>query len=186
MAKTKKSGKKASKGLNLDLKNKDYNLVKIKSTSLNIISITIIIEILLILLLGYIIYYLNNLKNCNCFIENNEENKANVDYLIIIESIGIAVNIIILLRSISLYMDINKIKSGGGNVNAILTYSIAALINLLVYGFFVYNVFLLSKNIDPTCECTQNPIRYILYLQAIFTSISILVSIIGIFYIVKK
>ena len=83
-------------------------------------------------------------------------------------------------------MDINKIKSGGGNVNAILTYSILALINLLVYGFFVYNVFLLSKNIDPTCECTQNPIRYLLYIQAIFTSISILLSIIGIFYIVKK
>lgn len=191
MANEKKSGKKsASKkqpnNSKLSVKDKNYNLVKIKSSSLNVITISIIVVLILIVILGYIIYYLNSLKSCDCFIENNEKNKANIDYLIIIESLGLAINIIILINLISTYIAVNKIKSGGGNTTFILTYIILTVVNLLIYGYFVYNIYLLSKNIDPSCECAVNPVRYLLYIQGIFTFISLIMSVLGIFFVLRK
>lgn len=186
MVKGKKSQKKsASKKLpnglkNLDIKNKNYNLVKIKSSALNVISISIIIILIITLFLCYIVYYLNSLKSCDCFIENNEKNKVNLDYLIIIECIIIAMNFIFVMNLISQYISLDKIKSGG--VNTSILYSIIyAAISLIINGYFIYNVYLLSKNIDPSCECASKSIRYILYAQSIFMFIYLLLIILGIF-----
>ena len=192
MVKGKKSGKKsASKKLpnslkNLNLKNKNYNLVKIKSSALNLISICIVITLIITLILGYIVYYLYNLKSCDCFINNNEENKTNIDYLIIIECIILAMNIIFLIGFIRIYNEVDKIKSGGGKNSDILISIIISIINILIIGYFVYNVYLLSKNIDPTCECAHKAIRYILYIESIFMLMFIILSILGIFFVLKK
>lgn len=192
MVKEKKSGKKsASKKIpnslkKLDIKNKNYNLVKIKSSVLNIISISIVIVLIVILILSYILYYLYNLKSCDCFIKKNEQNNTNLDYLIIIQSIIIAISIIILINLITAYTEVDKIKSGGGKTSIILTSIIGAVINILITGYFVYNVYLLSKNIDPSCECAHKSIRYILYIESIFMLIFILLTILGIFLILKN
>lgn len=192
MVKGKKSGKKsASKKLpnglkNLDIKNKNYNLVKIKSSALNIISICIIINIIVSVIMGYIVYYLNSLKSCDCFIENNNKNKANLDYLIIIESIILAMTIICLIQFITMYNDVDKIKSGGGNTGNILITIIFSIILLIINGYFIYNVYLLSKSIDPSCECAHKSIRYILYVQSIFMFIYLILVILGIFLYALK
>ena len=188
MVKTKKSGKKpASKSKtnldNLNLKNKDYNLIKVKSSYLNVISISILLTVVFIVVLGYIIYYLNSLRNCDCFQKKNDTNVSNIDYLIIIESLGVAMNVILLINLISLYMEVNKIKSGGSKVNRYLTIIIFILVNLIVYGFFVYNVFRLSQNVDSSCECALHPIRYLLYLQALVIFVSLVFMVIGFFLI---
>lgn len=192
MVKGKKSEKKsASKKLpnslkNLNIKNKNYNLVKIKSSALNIVSICIVINIIVSIIMGYIVYYLNSLKSCDCFIKNNEQNKTNLDYLIIIQSIILAINIIFFIQFIRIYNEFDKIKSGGGKTSDVLISIIFSIINILIIGYFVYNVYLLSKNIDPSCECAHKSIRYVLYIQSIFMSIFILLTILGIFFILKK
>lgn len=178
--------KKSSKDLdnfNLNIKNKNYNIIKVKSNYLNLILISILISVIFIVVLAYIIYYLNKLKSCDCFIENNDKNKSNLDYLIIIESLGVAMNVILLINLVSLYNEVNKIKSGGGKTSAFLTFIIFLIINLIIYGFFVFNVLKLSQNIKSDCECAQHPIRFLLYLQALVIFVYLLFMILALFLI---
>lgn len=190
MVKTKKSGKKpgskSKKNLdNLNLKDKDYNLIKVKSNYLSIIGISIFSTLILILLLGYIIYYLNNLRKCKCFQDENNSNVSNIDYIIIIEALGLAINIIILINLISLYISVDKIKSGGSSygLNTKISLYIIILLYLIVYGFFVYNVFKLSQNIKSDCLCSNHPVRYLLYIQAFITFIYLVLLSFGLFII---
>lgn len=185
MPKGKKSKpSKKDNGLEINIKNKNYNLVKVKKNYLNAISLTIFIMVILVVLIGYIIYYLNNLKSCQCFQDSNQNNASNLDYLIIIESLGLAMNIIIIINLISLYMQINKIKSGGAySYTTLLSLYIGIVLYLIIYGFFVYNVFILSQNVKSDCECALHPIRYLLYIQAAIILFYLILMVFGIFLI---
>lgn len=179
-----KPSKKKDIGLELNIKNKNYNLVKVKKNYLNTISLTIFVMVILVILIGYIIYYLNDLKSCQCFQDSNENNVANLDYLIIIESLGLAMNIIIIINLVSLYMQINKIKSGGAySYTTLLSLYVGIILYLIIYGFFVYNVFLLSQNVKSDCECALHPIRYLLYIQAAIILFYLILMVFGIFLI---
>ena len=174
--KSKKSSKKSSikKVNSFEVGDKNYNMIKVKSNYLNLLSVSIIITGLFIFFLGYIVYYLNNLKKCRCFQEENSVNKSNIEYLIIIEAITIAFNVVILINLITKYMTIDKLKSGGYSTNAKIYIYIGILLYLTVYGFFVHHVYKLSQSVNDDCICSQNPIRYLLYLQAIIISIYLL------------
>ena len=191
MAKDKKNPvkklKSKSKKINIDnlnSKNKNYNLIKVKTSYLSLISASIFTTLILILFLIYIIFYLNNLKNCQCFQDENIKNVSNIDYLIIIEALSLAMNIIILINLISLYLSVDKIKSGGSySFDTKLSLFIGILVYIIVYGFFVYNVFKLSENVKYDCVCSTNPIRYLLYIQAFITFIYLILLSFGLFII---
>ena len=180
----KSSGKvKKSSKSNMDLlnlKNKDYNLSQVKGNLSSFLLTSIIINVVFCIILGYIIKYLFDLKKCDCFKERNEEVKANIDYIIIIEAITLFMNIILLLYTINLYSKISKIKSGGGN--DIMIQLLFILLNLAIYGYFVYSVYKLMNIVNKDCECTIKPIRFILYLQTFITliyCISLVISILN-------
>ena len=165
-----------------EINDKNYNLIKVKSNYLNLLSFSIFFTAIIIFLIGYIIYYLNNLKKCRCFQEENNNN-VNIDYLIIIEALGIAWNVIILINLISYYMSINKLKSGGYSTKTKIYLYIAIIVYLMIYGFFVHNVFKLSQNVNEDCLCTQHPVRYLLYFQALIIFIFLILMIFGLFLI---
>jgi hypothetical protein len=130
-----------------------------------------------IVFISSIIFYLNTLKDCKCFEEKNVDNYSNLNYLITIESIVLALNIILTLGCIFVILAINDLKSGGGENKAILSYYIIFIIYILLYGYFMYYVYKLYQNVDENCDCTQSWLRYLLYFQIIFMIIQIIMVI---------
>lgn len=136
------------------------------------IYIALIVNIIFIIYLSSIIYYLNKLKECQCFLDKNKSNYSNINYLIIIESILLAFQIILLLSIIYAIYMINNSKIGGGK-NTMISAYIMFLILFLIYGAFVYYVFKLSENISDDCSCSKNWLRYLLYIQTFFITLSL-------------
>jgi len=139
-----------------------------------VIYTTLIINIIFIIYISSIIYYLNKLKDCQCFLDKNKSNYSNINYLIIIESILLAFQIIAFLSIVYIIYIINNSKIGGGKETMITAY-IIFLILFLIYGFFIYYVFKLSENISDDCSCSKSWLRYLLYIQTFF----ILLSLVG-------
>ena len=127
--------------------------------------------------MGYIVYYLNSLKSCNCYLEN-EVKRANLDYLIVIEAISLAFNVITLIYIISLLIRLNSFEGGNKNSTSRYFAIVFYLLYLFVYGYFVYNVYLIADNVDfrddNNCDCSKNPIRYLLYAQGILVFVNLL------------
>ena len=140
--------------------------------------ITLIVNIIIIIYLSSIIYYLNKLKECQCFLDKNKSNYSNINYLIIIESILLAFQIIAFLSIVYTIYMINNSKIGGGRETMISSYIIFSII-FLIYCFFVYYVFKLSENISDDCSCSKSWLRYLLYIQTFF----IILSLVGNGYI---
>lgn len=193
MAKAKKTSKKsASKGKsklskNLAKMEKSSNFVVANSVKSNfsgfLISI-ILFTLIYIIALGYIIKYLNDLKKCDCFEKENASNKVNLNYILIIEYVSLVLGIIALFKFMMMYYVLSSIKSGGGDNNGekIFMY-VYILLTIGIYGFFIYNVFELMRNTDSKCECTQKPIRFVLYFQTILMSLSVLSLVVALFTI---
>jgi len=175
---TKKSSSKKmiKNNMNNNIDLKKYNLNKTKSNVRSFLVIALIFNIITIIFFSLLIYYLNSLKSCNCYLEN-EDKKANLDYLIVIEAISLAFNVITFIYILSLLIRLNNFdggsNSGSGKFFAIIFY----LLYLFVYGYFVYNIYLIADNIDfsdNNCECSENPLRYLLYAQGILVFVNLL------------
>ena len=132
---------------------------------LNIIYFALGIFIFNIIYISSIIYYLNQLKNCNCIEEKNKSNYTNINYLIIIESIILALNILYSLFMIILLYRIKGSKSGGAYNQPISNYITFGIL-LVIYGYFIYYVYKLRQNIQD-CSCGNSWLRYLLYIQVI-------------------
>jgi hypothetical protein len=147
---------------------KKNNLKMVKG----IIYITLIINIIFIIYISSIIYYLNKLKECQCFLDKNKSNYSDINYLIIIESILLAFQIIAFISIVYVIYIINNVKIGGGKETTITVYIIFSIL-FLIYGFFVYYVFKLSENISDDCSCSKSWLRYLLYIQTFFIILSL-------------
>ena len=192
MAKAKKTSKKsASKGKSKLSKNlakmdkkTNINLSMVKSNISGYLISIIIFTLIYIIAVGYIIKYLNDLKKCDCFEKENASNKVNLNYIIIIEYVSLVLGIIALFKFMMMYYVLSSIKSGGGDNNGEKMFMyVYILLTIGIYGFFIYNVFELMRNTDSKCECTQKPIRFILYFQTILMSLSVLSLVVALFTI---
>lgn len=180
---TKKSTTKKSSIKKNDIMNnnnlilKKYNLNKAKSNVRSFLIITLIFNIIMVIFFSSIIYYLNSLKSCNCYLENQVK-KANLNYLIIIEAISLAFNVITVIYLVSLLIRLNNFEGGNKNSGSKYFAIVFFLIYLFIYGYFVYNVYLIADNIDfsdvNNCDCSKNPIRYLLYAQGILVFVNLI------------
>ena len=185
MAKEKKSvlKKKSKITKNLDNFDNNLNLITMKSNASGFLISLILFNLIYLILIGYIIKYLYDLKKCDCFEKENTENKVNLNYLIIIEYAVLFLGLITCIKFFIKYYTLKNIKSGGGNIGEKIFIYIYILSTIGIYGFFIFNVFKLMKNTDSKCECTQKPIRFILYFQTILMSLSVLSFVIALFLI---
>ena len=161
---------------NINAELKKYNLKKVKSNIKTFLIITIIFQLIMIIFFSVMINYLNNLKSCECYLQNETKN-ANLTYLIIIEGIALTLQIISLVYIITLLVRLNKFEGGVFGQQGQLYAIIFLIIYFLVYGYFVYNIYLVAENVDfnnSNCSCAQNPIRYLLYAQGILTFVNLL------------
>jgi len=156
----------------------DFNVVKknVRSFLVNVLIITIIS----VIYLAFILYYLNNLKKCNCFLEENETS-ININYLIIIESIIMAFQVVVFIYILSLLGRLENFNGGSRSSGESFFMFIYFILYFLIYGYFIYYVYLLSQKMPENCECANSPIKYLLYLQTIIIFINLVVSLVGIF-----
>lgn len=144
----------------------------------------LVFYILAISYVSGIIYYLNTLKDCECYKEENKTNYSNITYLIVIESFILTMFIIGLISSFFLIYYINTVKNIpiiGGKKTSLYTFLIILLLfSLIGCGiqiYFIYNVYKLSKNVNNECICTKNWLRYLLYIQTIIITFGLLMSV---------
>ena len=194
MAKAKKTSKKSvlkeksklSKNLAKIDNKTNINLFMVKSNISGYLISIIIFTLIYIIAIGYIIKYLNDLKKCDYFEKENASNKVNLNYILIIEYVCLVLGIIALFKFMMIYYVVSSIKSGGGdeysNSEKMFMY-VYILLTIGIYGFFIYNVLELMKNTDSKCECTQKPIRFILYFKTILMSLSVLSLVVALFTI---
>lgn len=147
----------------------------------NIIYFALLFIFINIIYISAIIYYLSQIENCTCYQVKNDFNYSNVKYLIFIESLILILNVIIFIFILSSLFLKDKIKSGGGSNSMFLFLFVCLLVYLLVYGYFIYNVYQVYKNTDENCLCTQSWLRYLLYIQAVTMLFGIFSNIFALF-----
>jgi hypothetical protein len=156
----------------------DFDVVKknVRSFLINVLIVTIIA----IIYLAFILYYLHNLKKCKCFLEENETS-ININYLIIIESIIMAFQVVVFIYILSLLGRLENFNGGSRSTGESFFMFIYFILYFLIYGYFIYYVYLLSQKMPENCECANSPIKYLLYLQTIIIFINLVMTLIGIF-----
>ena len=135
----------------------------------------IFFNLLVILYTIGIIIYLNKLKECECYKEKNSVNYSNLNYLIFIEYIILVVNVIYIFIALSFINFVNNYMVGG-NMNDTLMYTVL-LTNIVLYSFFIYYVYKIYQNVSVNCTCTQNWLRYLLYVQAGFMFVYVITMV---------
>ena len=162
----------------MEIKKLKNNTIDLLKSLVKVVDYTLITFSLLgIIYIGLIIYYLNNLRNCECYKKISENNHSDIQFLIFIESL-----IFVLFLILGLIAYINLVQVGGSNKNnkyTLLSVFILFVI-LLVNIYFIYSVYRIFQNVDEECKCTKNWIRYLLYFQTIiigFNSLSLVVKL---------
>ena len=177
---SKKSKSSSSSSSGKVKKMSDKNMIKvIKDLDISPIYGMLIINIIAIAYISGIIHYLNKLQSCDCYKDKNDENYSNLTYMVIIEAIILTLYVISTVVIIIGLFAIKDIKQSGAGKTTITTYLLITLIvNLAITIYFVYNVYKLSENIDPACDCTKDWLRYLLYIQAFFMTVGIIGNLI--------
>lgn len=155
-----------------------YNFNKIKKQTNSFFISILILTIISILYLSFIIYYLNQLKICDCF-QKDETKKINLDYLIIIEGIMLFFQVILFIYILSLIIKLRNFTGGNNNEGKSIYMYFYFILFFIIYGYFIYYVYLISKNINDDCECSNSPLRYILYFQTFFIVLNLSITLFG-------
>jgi len=134
--KKKKSSKKSK-----DVMKKMENLTpvqidEISQNNVNTLYYNLFIYVITILWVVGIIKYLRELEKCDCFLEKNAQNNANIKYLIYVEYVILALNIISVLSCI--YLLIMSNQKGGMDIQRMKIYLILYLVFYIgIFGYFV-------------------------------------------------
>ena len=126
---------------------------------------SIIINLIVIIWCSFIINYLSKIDLCDCYNDENKSNYANIKYLIIIEYLFIITSIIMIVSSTLKSTNNNK-KINGLSDNPFMFFF--NLLSIIIFIYFVYYVYKFSENVNINCSCTQNWVRYLLYIQSFF------------------
>ena len=173
LKKKKTSSPKKSK--NIMKKMEDLTPVQIDEISknkVNTLYYSLFVYVIVILWIVGIIKYLRELEKCDCFLEKNVENNANLKYLIYVEYVILAINVISVLSCVYLLATSNQ--NGGMDIQRMKIYLILYLaIYIGIFGYFVYSFYKLQQNIDASCACASSSFRYLLYIQSFFMALGV-------------
>lgn len=170
--KKKKSPKKSK-----DIMKKMENLTpaqidEISQNKINTLYYSLFIYVIAILWIVGIIKYLRELEKCDCFLEKNAVNNANLKYLIYVEYIILALYIISVLSCV--YLLIMSNQKGGMDIQRMKMYLMLYLVVYIgIFGYFVYSIYKLQQNIDASCACASSSFRFLLYIQAFFMAVGV-------------
>lgn len=143
---------------------KAFNENGIKNVSFVIYTL-IFIYIIAIVFIGYIISYIKQIKDCQCFIEKNKEIGTNINYIYYLEIIIFVIYVFNLLSLIYFSFLFNSsMKGGAANL---MIQRISYIIGLLINGYLIYNIYKLSEIPEDDCECVKSWLKNLLYIQSV-------------------
>tara|TARA_Y100000389_G_scaffold18423_1_gene16015 strand:- start:966 stop:1478 length:513 start_codon:yes stop_codon:yes gene_type:complete len=140
-----------------------------------IIYLQIILAIISFLILLKVYFYLNDLKVCDCYIENENTNyKVNVDFLKYYQVLEM-VSLILFITLVVLYKTklINNKKINKNIKNFFMKMFIFVILFVLLFlcGYISYNSLLFYLVSKKNCECSDKWQKYFIYIQGISSSI---------------
>ena len=145
---------------------------EISQNKVNTLYYSLFVYVIAILWIVGIIKYLRELEKCDCFLEKNVENNANLKYLIYVEYFILALYIILVLSCFYLLAISNQ--KGGMDIQTMKMYLIIYLaIYIGIFGYFVYSFYKLQQNVDAACACASSSMRFLLYIQAFLMAIGV-------------
>ena len=131
--------------------------------------IQIILSIISFFILINVYQYLDDLKECSCFVENQHPDyKINIDFLKFYQILEI-ITLFIFIVFISMYK--SKIFRGGGKDGMRFFVILSTLVFLFITGYVSYSSILLYFMSKKDCMCVNKWQKYIIYIQGTFNTI---------------
>lgn len=132
-----------------------------------IITFQYFLLVLVLLLVLYTIYYIRELKSCECF-KINDDKQTNLNFIEFYEYLELFAVIVIMfgLKSVP------KTSKKSSPLNIILLLGLVTLYLAIKYNLII-NVYKLSQSIKEGCECSDKWQRFFIYYQGIVSGIEI-------------
>jgi hypothetical protein len=133
-----------------------------------------ILSLISFIILVNIYLYLDQIKDCKCFISNEKgEQQVDVEFLKFYQILEI-VSLFIFISFLFLYE--NNMRGGSGNnkrknSGLMLFITLSLFILMVISGYVSYNSFLFYQNVNNNCKCANKWQQYFIYLQGIFHSV---------------
>jgi len=133
--------------------------------------IQIILSIISFFILINVYQYLDDLKECSCFVENQHPDyKINIDFLKFYQILEI-ITLFIFIVFISMYKS-TLFKGGSGGKKGMRFFVIlSTLVFLFITGYVSYSSILLYFMSKKDCMCVNKWQKYIIYIQGTFNTI---------------
>ena len=113
--------------------------------------------------------YLNSIKDCSCFVENEHDSyKINLEFLKFYQILEI-ISLVIFVILITMYK--NKLKGGKRDFGMQFFVILSTLILLFITGYVTYNSLLFYLMSKKNCKCANQWQKYFIYIQGVFNSI---------------
>ena len=113
--------------------------------------------------------YLNQIKGCDCFIQNQHSKyNVNVEFLKFYQILEI-ITLMVFVIMITIYK--NDIFKGGNKLGVKFFVSLSMLVLLFISGYMSYNSLIFYLTSKKDCKCVNQYQKYIIYIQGIFNSI---------------
>jgi len=128
-----------------------------------------ILSLCMIIILIYTYYYLVEISNCPCFLDNKRDT-VNLEYM----KFYVLLDLFSIIIALSLLHGINQ--SGGGKrkkvsfiENILIMFSI--IIVVLVHSYMTYNVYQFYNSIKSSCACVNKWQKYFIYYEGIVSGL---------------
>ena len=133
--------------------------------------VQIILSIISFFILISVYQYLDDLKECSCFVENQHPDyKINIDFLKFYQILEI-ITLFIFIVFVSMYKS-TLIKGDSGEKKGMRFFVIlSTLVFLFITGYVSYSSILLYFMSKKDCMCVNKWQKYIIYIQGTFNTI---------------
>ncbi|ADX05818.1 hypothetical protein 162322288 [Organic Lake phycodnavirus 1] len=140
-----------------------------------------LISCVMIVIILYTYYYLQEISQCPCFIANKKK-ELNVDYM----KFYLLLDLVSLLLFMFLFY--NKIQKGGKSNKTSLTENVWLLASLclilFIHSYMTYNVYHFYNSVKTYCECVNQWQKYFVYYEGVFSGIVSLQYIFTLFLVI--
>lgn len=122
-----------------------------------------VLSIALIFIILYSYYYLVELKNCPCFIQNKEEN-LNLEYMKFYSILDLFTILV------SLFF-VQHVKKMGIEKTSNILVIFSVLLVICIHGYMTYNVYHFYNSVKSNCNCVNQWQKYYIYYEGIVSSL---------------
>ena len=122
-----------------------------------------VLSIALIFIILYSYYYLVELKNCPCFIQNKEEN-LNLEYMKFYSILDLFTILV------SLFF-VQHVKKMGIEKTSNILVIFSVLLVICIHGYMTYNVYHFYNSVKSNCNCVNQWQKYYIYYEGIVATL---------------